>query len=94
MKKKFLFGLAGIVVMAAAIVTLSAVNTNSPESDLLTKNIEALTNGELGGSGSCCYNDVVYGAQCGVDAATAQYFVSVGLATNWCCDSCGSASWM
>ncbi len=49
MKKKFLFGLAGLAVMAAAVtVTVSSVNANSPESNLLTKNLEALTQGESG----------------------------------------------
>ncbi len=53
MKKKCLFGLAGLAVMAAAVtVTISSVNANSPESDLLTKNLEALTRGEFEG-GDC-----------------------------------------
>ncbi len=47
MKKKFLFGLAGLAVMAAAVtVTVSSVNANTLESNLLTKNLEALSRGE------------------------------------------------
>ncbi len=44
--------------------------------------------------GSCCYLDSLYGAQCGVSRALAEYYVSVGIASNWCCDNCGGASWM
>lgn len=47
MKKRIFMGLTGLAVMAAAITaTVTSVNANSTESDLMTKNIEALTQGE------------------------------------------------
>lgn len=43
-------GLTGLAVMAAAVTaTISSVNANSTEFDLLSQNIEALTNDEQGG---------------------------------------------
>lgn len=47
MKCNFLGLTAGIVAIAAtAIVAVSSVNANTTESDLLTKNLEALTQNE------------------------------------------------
>jgi hypothetical protein len=49
MKKRIFMGLAGLAMMAAAaIVTVSSVNANTSDSDLLTKNLEALTRSEGG----------------------------------------------
>jgi hypothetical protein len=51
MKKRILIGVAGFVfVAAAAVVTISTVNANStPElSDLMSQNLEALTQNEDG----------------------------------------------
>lgn len=43
-KKKFIFGMVGIAAIAvAAVVTVSSVNAIASQSDLLTKNLEALT---------------------------------------------------
>ena len=100
MKKKLLIGLACFAVIAAAVtVTISTINANTPKlSNLMSLNLEALTISEggeqLGGEGSCCYNDVMFGPKCGVNAATAEYFVFIRIASNWCCDNCGTASWM
>ncbi len=48
MKNKFFIGLACFAVMAAAIVTVTTINANTPEfSDLLTKNLEARTRDEI-----------------------------------------------
>jgi hypothetical protein len=56
MKKKLFFGMAGLAfVAAAAITSISTLNANAYESDLLTKNIEALSNGESG-SVTCCWD--------------------------------------
>ena len=53
------FGLAGLAIMAVAIAaTVASVNTNSTESDLLSQNIEALTQDEDNGkciTENCCY---------------------------------------
>ncbi len=47
MKRKLFLGLASLVIMAVAVcVTVSSVNANATESDLLSKNIEALSQGE------------------------------------------------
>ena len=48
MKRKFFIGLAGLAIMATAVVvTVSTVNANSSKlSDLLTKNLEAITQNE------------------------------------------------
>lgn len=49
MTRKFFLGLTtGIATIAAAIVTVSSVSTNPTQSDLLTKNLEALTQNEEG----------------------------------------------
>ncbi len=49
MKRKLFLGLASLAIMAVAIcVTVSSVNANSTESDLLSQNLEALTRGESG----------------------------------------------
>ena len=43
------FGLAGLAIMAAAVTaTVTSVNTNSTESNLLLQNLEALTQSEDG----------------------------------------------
>ncbi len=59
MKKRFFIGLAGLAIMAAvAVVTVSTINAKTPElSDLMSQNIEALTNNESGGAGTTlsCY---------------------------------------
>jgi hypothetical protein len=49
MKRKIFIGIAGLalVVAAAAITTISTINANTPESDLLSKNLEALTRSEV-----------------------------------------------
>jgi len=64
MTKRKIFGLtAGIaIVIAAAIVTTSSINARSiTQSDLLTKNLEALSQGELGNNGN--YKDVYYASR-------------------------------
>jgi hypothetical protein len=54
MKKRILIGVAGLaLVAAAAITTISTVNANASNSDLMTENIIALSNGESGS-----YDDV------------------------------------
>ena len=59
MKRKLFLGLAGLAIMAAvAVVTVSTINANTPElSDLMSQNIEALTQDETGvGGGSADHN--------------------------------------
>jgi hypothetical protein len=47
--KKLFIGIASLAfVTAAAITTVSTINANTPDSDLLTKNLEALTQNESG----------------------------------------------
>ena len=54
MKKRMFFGLAGLAIMAAAVAaTVASVNANSNDTDLLNRNLEALTSGESGNY-SCC----------------------------------------
>jgi hypothetical protein len=55
MKRKVLFGLVGLAfVAAAAITTVSTINANSTyESDLLTKNLVALTQDESVSQTTC-----------------------------------------
>ena len=49
------FGLAGLAIMAAAVTaTVTSVNANSTESDLLSQNLEALTQSE-GSHNHCSY---------------------------------------
>jgi hypothetical protein len=58
MKKRILIGVAGLaLVAAAAITTISTINGNTPESDLLSKNLEALTQGEEGSEPGVKYVD-------------------------------------
>ncbi|MDR1699911.1 MAG: NVEALA domain-containing protein [Lachnoclostridium sp.] len=54
MKKKLFFGMAGLAIAAAITTTISTINaTTTPElSDLMVKNLEALTQNESGSS-SC-----------------------------------------
>jgi hypothetical protein len=77
MKRKLFFGLAGLAfVAAAAIVTISTINTNTPESDLLSKNLEALASGEgSGGHCSYCYSNYDYDCHVSIngDWATCEY---------------------
>jgi len=56
MKKKIIMGLvAGLAVVGIAVAAIAtSVNTRFTESDLITKNIEALSNGEgQGGTIEC-----------------------------------------
>jgi hypothetical protein len=64
MKRKIFIGMAGLVFVAAtAITTISTINANTTEPDLMTKNIEAMTQDETfvkipckSGGGVCRYN--------------------------------------
>lgn len=62
MTRKLFLGLTtGIAAIAvAAIVTVSSVNARSTESDLLTKNIEALTQYEGGAYSAYKFQGTVY----------------------------------
>ncbi len=53
MKRKLFFGLAGLAIMAAATTAvIVSFTTTSTESDLLSRNLEALTQNE-GVTGNC-----------------------------------------
>jgi hypothetical protein len=54
MKKRILIGVAGLAfVAAAAITTITTLNANTTESDLLSKNLVALTQNEDQQSYTC-----------------------------------------
>jgi hypothetical protein len=57
MKKRVFMGLTGLAIMAAAITaTVTTVNATTTESDLLSQNLEALTQYEIDPVAISCHS--------------------------------------
>jgi hypothetical protein len=78
MKKKLFIGLAGVVAIAAAVcVTLTSVYQSST-SDLMSKNIEALTLNEDVDARKQSLQDSGYDCTISIDVAPGQYIYQDG----------------
>lgn len=60
--------------------------------NLSRKEMRNITAGSGGSGGTCCARATGYETWCGLSKADAQAYASGG--GQWCCDSCGSATWV
>ncbi len=69
---------------------MKKISLKNVQNELTRSEMKSISGGS--GNGTCCARAPGYETWCGMSYAAARAYTSNG--GQWCCDSCGSASWV